>query len=237
MRPQIRSCWNAAKTWKRIAVSTLLLALGCQINTSVLAQDITKDKLHGYVAEMQGGAIFSTDVPTNFPSLYSIDLGTSGNAVLLVTNATFLNQGSSNDTLSFSFWEKRDASHNSSSAFWVDSPTPATGGRAFQAHVPWVDNTIYFDTDGCCDGNNQRISTNITTFVTYTDDADFWPVWHHFVFLKNGIDKQVWIDAQLLLDGTSSNALPTDMDYVWLGGGPAGNMNGMLSGFAISARL
>ena len=109
--------------------------------------------------------------------------------------------------------------------------------RGFQAHVPWSDNTVYFDTAGCCDGVTQRISASLTTFPGYTG-ATWWDDWHHWVFFKNGSDKQVWIDGQLFLQGSSTAPLPTDMTSLWLGNSADGTiMHGQLDDFAVYATV
>lgn len=236
MRLQISEQWNRAKAWRRIAVPGLLLSFACQFGTPAFAQ-ITKDKLHGYIGVLQGGALFSTDTPPGIASSkYSIDLGQNGTAQIDITNASFLDTAAmTNDIFSVSFWERRvvvgTGKPNASSAFWVDS---VSDGRAFQAHVPWSDDNIYFDTAGCCDAGNQRIVGAIAGYVNFTDDFDFWTGWHHFVFFKNHMDKQVWIDANLFLEGTSSNALPVDIDYMLIGGGAA-QMDGIIADFSMFA--
>jgi hypothetical protein len=141
-----------------------------------------------------------------------------------------VNAAAANDTLSVSFWLKEYGIANAS-AFWFNS---ASVGRDFQAHCPWSDDNIYFDTAGCCAGTTQRISANINTFAAWTSDV-FWNNWHHFVFLKNGGDKQVYIDGQLFLDGLAgASPLTTDVVELWLGNAPGvGGIHGRLDDFAI----
>ena len=203
----------------------LLLALSGPLGTAVLAQTTVTDLLHGYPGGVLGPAAFSTD--THNSTGYSLDLGTSGNPFLLVTNGGFLNIASSNNVLAMSMWV-REYGIAASSAFWGQSPSSG-GGRGWNVHYPWSDDVIYFDTAGCCDGNAQRISANINTFSPWTDDS-FWTNWHHLVALYNKTDKQIWIDGQLFLEGTSTNPLPTDFTNLYIGANSS-------SGSSIHAKL
>ena len=68
-------------------------------------------------------------------------------------------------------------------------------------------------------------------------DDTWWNSWHHFVFLKNGSDKQVWIDGVLFLEGQSTGPLPTDINLLAVGSaiplGVAGSLHGQIDDFAI----
>ena len=187
--------------------------------SNALAQ-IAVDKVHGY--PLQNDATYATYYTagggghTGQSGDSAMDLGTGGGTSLFVTDPGFLaalNAAAANDTLSVSLWIQLSAISDSS-AFWFYAPDQ---GRAFQAHTPWGDNdTVYFDTSGCCDGG-QRIYASITTFPGYTGADTWWNSWHHFVFLKNGPDKQVWIDGALFLEGQSTAPLVTDMNLVDVG--------------------
>jgi hypothetical protein len=197
----------------------VLLALSGPLGTSVLAQSsllLVNDLLHGYPGALVGPTAFSLDTHTG--TGYSIDFGVNGGSGLVVTNASFLNIASSNDVMSFALWIKKyDIADGS--AFWGVSPSSSGGERGFQAHVPWSDDNIYFDTDGCCDTTLQRINADINTFAGWVavGNDSWWTNWHHFVFFMDHGDKQIWIDGQLFLEGTNSSALPTDFSPLWLG--------------------
>jgi len=154
----------------------------------------------------------------------------SGNAATF-----FLNAGGVQDQLAFSFWQKLTEVRNSS-AFWSGGPAAGVD-RYFQAHAPWGDNTIYFDTSGCCDGGAQRISKNLTDFPdTNGDPATFLLNWHHFVFQKNGPTKQVWIDGKLFLDAQNLAPLLTDFNEFQIGAfNEASSTHGYIDDFAIWA--
>ena len=211
----------------------LLLALSGPLGTTVLGQATVNDLLHGYPGGVVAPATFSPVTHTG--TGYSIDLGTTGNGLIFVTNASFLNIGSSNQMLSMSMWVKEYGIADSS-AFWGVSPSSG-GGRGWNVHFPWGDNdNIYFDTAGCCDGNAQRINETITDFPPYVTvgDDSFWTNWHHLVALYNNTDKQIWIDGQLFLDGTSTNPLPTDFTNLFIGASsPSGSsMHALIDDYA-----
>jgi Concanavalin A-like lectin/glucanases superfamily len=111
--------------------------------------------------------------------------------------------------------------------------------RAFQAHVPWGDLTIYFDTGGgCCDGTTQRINATLNDFPpTNADPATYLTNWHHFVFQKSAGQKQVWIDGTLFLEGQSIAPLTTSFDILTIGSDSGGgnNTHGDIDDFAVFA--
>jgi len=193
----------------------------------------TRDVLHGYVGLIQSAAKFTANGGGHSGAQgdYAIDMTNTGGPIH-IDDATFLYPAETNNTMSFSFWLKEYNIGNS--AFWVNSPSSG-GSRGFQAHVPWSDGTIYFDTSGCCSGTDQRISAPISSFVNYVD-AGFWTNWHHFVFLYDAGDKQIWIDGLQFLDGNSASPLALDFTDMWLGNGPGGSpLKGLMDDFAAYA--
>jgi hypothetical protein len=194
---------------------------------------ITKDILHGYLGLLLPSARFTPNGGghSGLPGDYAIDMATSGGPVH-IDDATFLYPAETNNTMTFAFWLKKyDIA--SSSAFWVNSPSSSGGGRGFQVHLPWSNDNIYFDTSGCCDGSLQRISAPISALPAYVNDG-FWTNWHHFVFLYNAGDKQIYIDGQLFLDGSSSSPLALDFTDMFLGRDVADalDMHGVMDDFA-----
>jgi len=199
----------------------------------------TQDKVRSYVGTLQGNATYTADAGghSGKPSDYAIDFGRVGDGSVYIKHAgQFLNVASTNDEMSFSLWIKRYDIADSST-FWANAPSVG-GSRGWQAHTPWSDETIYFDTAGCCDTSAQRISDTITNFTGYTGNDGFWTNWHHFVLSKKLDDKQIWIDGQQFLDGSSSNPLPTDFTDMYLGSygtGGGGFMHGLIDDFAVFA--
>ncbi len=219
----------------KLIVGSAFLALS--LATPVFGQNVTKDKLHGYIGLLEGAAVFSpsSQSHTGTAADHAIDFGTSGGQTLIwITNAAFLNIAATNDQMSFSIWIRHYDVATACSAFWANS-TSAGGNRGWQAHVPWSDDVIYFDTAGCC-GANTRISAPISSFGSYTDDT-WWTTWHHFVFEKNAGTKDIYIDGQLFLEGTGADPLPTDFTDMYLGAIAPNNSNlhGLIDDFAVYA--
>jgi hypothetical protein len=193
----------------------------------------TKDVINDHVGMFIGTTAFAAAADRPFATAENLAVDSTGGGVF-VSDASFLNLATTNDVLTFALWVKK-YNMNASSAFWAISPSSPSSSRGFQAHIPWSDNNIYFDTAGCCDAGLTRISASTTTFAGYTD-ATWWDDWHHWVFFKNGSDKQVWIDGQLFLQGEGTAPLPTDMESLWIGNAADNNiMHGQLDDFAVYA--
>ncbi len=194
---------------------------------------VTLDKVSGKLGFVLGGAKHTADQGGRSGQTgdYAMDFGVAA-GVVDVVDATFLNAPAANDTLTFAIWQKLTAVRDASS-FWANSPISNSGGRGWQAHVPWSDGSIYFDTAGCCNADAQRINLNITEFPGYTGDATWWQSWHHFAFVKNSVTKQIFIDGVLFLEGVG-DPLPTDFTNLFLGGnGAANRIAGWLDDVAI----
>ncbi len=204
--------------------------------TTAAYQGAVTDIVNGHQGLLAGNASLTPDAGghTGKAGDLAVDLTTKNGSWVDVYDATFMNVATAKDELSVSFWLKRyDVSNGS--AFWANS---ASAGRGFQAHTPWGDNTIYFDTMGCCDGSNQRISASITTFPAYVDDSFWTNNWHHFVFSKKGADKNIYIDGTLFLNGQSALPLLPDFTELAIGtdGTPGGDFtHGKIDDFAVFA--
>lgn len=201
-----------------------------------------KDKVKGYDSFILGSANLTPDKGgvTGNAGDYAIDFGRGSGQSVLIPDASFLNAAAAGDKMTFALWVKKyDIANNS--AFWADSPSSSGSERGFQGHTPWSDNTVYFDTSGCCAGGTQRISSNISNFPDYSGDISWWTNnWHHFAFVKNAGHKQIWINGKILVEGDNEFALPTDFARIWLGaqgGGPntgtANNFHGLQDDFAV----
>jgi hypothetical protein len=151
-----------------------------------------------------------------------------------VGDATFLNAATADDTLTIAYFQKL-RSVRAASGFWANSPSSNNGTRGFQAHTPWSDSTIYFDTSGCCTADTQRINLNIAQFLDYTGDPTWWESWHHFAFVKDGNAKRIYINGKLFHEGLG-DPLKTDFTSLFMGGGPTAadnRMDGLLDDFVI----
>lgn len=134
---------------------------------------VATDKILGVQGELLDGAAFSAPSLGRSGALddLALDLGfDQGPQRMEVNKAGFLNVAAADDTMTVSFWLVWNAEPTAgSSAFWMVSPSSSNGQRGAQAHVPSSNNTIYFDTAGCCNGATQRISASLTTFPDYFD--------------------------------------------------------------------
>jgi hypothetical protein len=144
---------------------------------------------------------------------------------LLTANRGGFNGIGTNNAVTVSFWWNGDATAEdpplNQSMFWAEP------NRSFQAHVPWSDGNVYFDTAGCCDGNTQRISGPV-------DPSQWRDGWHNWVFIKNGDDKIIYVDGQEFLSGTNTGAMPAPTGGIWLGSANGNNSSyGLYDDFAI----
>ena len=202
------------------------------------------DKLHSYFAQIRDTAALTPDKGghTGQAGDTSLDFGATG-ASALIPDGRFLNATASNDVMTVSLWIKKYDNDATSSAFWAESSS-SPGTIGFQANVPAIDATsgdtvVVFDVGGNV-LDDSEISASISTFPGYTDPSWWTTLWHHWVFIKNGLStKQIWIDGQLFLEGTAgATPLPTDFTRIWLGaagggqGGVGGNMHGLIDDFA-----
>ena len=103
------------------------------------------------------------------------------------------------DTFTISVWTLGAATLPQDNAiFYGTSGTGGGGERVLDAHLPWSDSTIYFDTAGCCDTGTTRIQIN------EPDTTQWRGQWNHYVFLKNGDTKQIWQNGRLLHEAVNT---------------------------------
>ena len=185
----------------------------------------TEDWAFGAMGELRNGAVFTDDSYEG----QALDLTDGGNQHMHVANASALNIAASIDEVTITFWQKLNSTPNTSS-FWAFSPTASSGGRAMQAHAPWSNGNIYWDTAGCCNGGTQRINADAT-------DNQVWEEWNHYAFVKSGSYKAIYVNGELFHDGDNTAPLPTDIAYLNVGGDQNGNnsVRGAIDDFAIFA--
>ncbi len=160
----------------------------------------------------------------------ALDLGATGSADQLnhgIIDSTTpggegflaaLNAANTRDELTVSLWQRwHQGGVRNSSTIWFQSPSSGNGDRGFQAHLPWGNQSVFFDTSGCCGSPQTRLSGSIGGF-----SADFdWTAWHHFVLVKAGPEKQIWIDGELFLSQSAGVApLRTDWSSLVVGHSP-----------------
>ncbi|HWB02783.1 MAG TPA: chitobiase/beta-hexosaminidase C-terminal domain-containing protein [Verrucomicrobiales bacterium] len=85
--------------------------------------------------------------------------------------------------------------------FFAGSDASGSGIRVLDAHLPWSDSVIYWDTAGCCDTSRQRVQIG-------EPNPDMWRGrWNHYVLQKDGDRKEIWQNGSLILPGTSTDAM------------------------------
>ena len=146
---------------------------------------------------------------------YGMDFTAQGGSVV-VTQFAYLEDAFANDELTVAFWSKKHTISNSS-AFWITSASASSGNRGFQAHVPWGNNNIFFDTQGCCTVPTQRLNGPITEFPDYADDTFWTDDWHLFSFSKKEDFKEIRIDGELFLEIFDADPLTSDVTGLFIG--------------------
>jgi len=167
------------------------------------------DKVAGIPGEVMGTAADAEGVIGG-----AVNLGVASNWIRVdAQNTGWLAPASDANAMSVSLWQKLNVVRNSST-FWFRAEAAGSNARNFQAHIPWGNNSIFFDTSGCC-GGTQRISKGAA-------DIDFLE-WHHFVFIKNEDQKEIWVDGELWHEGTNSGTLFDDWTYLAIGSSGTGD--------------
>ncbi|MEO0018479.1 MAG: hypothetical protein RLZZ522_1762 [Verrucomicrobiota bacterium] len=202
-------------------------------NPAVATQ--SADLMQGTPLVWQAGAAFSADAGgrSGLAGDRAVNLGTVAGNFALVTDAAFLGllnlSCQTKDQLTITFWQKWSTPVAASSSVWLTSTSADGGNRGFQAHVPWMDGPIYFDTSGCCTDTTQRLAGGVS-------GVD-WQAWHHVALVKSGGAKQVWINGVLRLSqANGASALPTDFTDLrvgQLGGGSSDTVRGLIDDFAV----
>lgn len=195
----------------------------------------TIDKIYGFEGALENGAVFTADQGGRSGGAgdRGMDFGPDNTArqLVRVSKVPFLNVAAAQDQITIAFWQKLLDTANTS-AFWGVSPSSNNGERGIQAHTPWSDNVIHYDSAGCCDPP-QRIARNVLDW-----DATFdFTAWHHIAFTKNGPLKEIWIDGKPFHSGGGATPLPQDFVRLMIGSdGNGGNsLNGTMDDFAVYA--
>ena len=189
------------------------------------------DSINSYTGEVLGGALYTADAGgrTGLAGDYAMDFGiNSATQRVRVPDISFLNEATQFDEVTISFWQKRD-NPGATTSFWAVSPSVPGDGRGLQAHVPWSNETIYFDFGGA--------TAPATRIFSTAPGVDF-SEWHHYAFVKWGGTAEIWIDGTKLLDQTGADRLATDFTELYLGSNAAnGNsLHGTMDDFALFSR-
>lgn len=115
------------------------------------------------------------------------------------------------DAATISLWVYGDLDQPTpDTVFYASSSADGTGTRTMNAHLPWSDSTIYWDTgngDDCCSGAG-RISVN-------EPDSTKWEGrWNHYAFVKNGDTKEIWQNGLRIATGENTYNLATIRSFL-----------------------
>jgi hypothetical protein len=173
------------------------------------------DRVHGSTGDYINGVQYSSDAGgfTGKAGDRAVNFGTDAaqRRVRSRNVAPYLQVAGVGDQMSIAFWQRWSVPPVGNSIFWIVSPSSSGTARGLQTHNPnGTGQPIYFDTAGCCTAGSQRLQGPPPAGIN-------WLQWHHFVFLKDGGTKQIWIDGQLFLEGTGAAPLPNDFTDLYLG--------------------
>jgi hypothetical protein len=162
----------------------------------------------------------------------ALDFGLRGDGAMVAVPAAAagaFDEATAADAITISFWAFGSADQPAQdSIFWGSSSADGTGIRSLNAHIPWSDGVIYWDTSGCCD-ETMRVSK------PEPDSTKWKGRWNHYVLVKDGDAKRIFIDGELFLEGENRADL-TPIRSFTIGCAPrSGEMSygGMVDDFAV----
>jgi len=109
------------------------------------------------------------------------------------------------DQITFAAWVFGDDSMPANTTLFYASEHPdGSGVRCAQAHAPWGNRAIYWDTGGL-PGTSDLEKNRI--YIAEPEPTRWKGKWNHYAFVKDGPLKQIWQNGQLLLEGYNSDPL------------------------------
>jgi len=189
----------------------------------------------GLPARLLGGAVLSADGEGRSGAAgdRAARFGTANQRLHLVENSGYFTTAAAGNVLSVSFWIKQAGVRNATALSFV-APSTA-GGRGFQAHAPWSDNNIYFDTGGCCDGTMRTNAVSADfTLVGFSFPYDYTP-WRQMTLVKDGDNKFIYLDGVLLKTGVNTAPIAVAITNLFIGNAPNTTeaVNGDIDDFAV----
>ena len=161
-----------------------------------------------------GGRSGSGGGVSAFPGDYAFDprqLGNTANGAMTSDTPGFLsalNAATSSQAMSISYWQFLESTP-SSTAFWATSPSAVGvgGQRGLNAHSPWSDGNLYFDTAGCCDGTNRIFGPLGATIGE----------WQHITLIYNNGVREAYRGTTLVASGSGGIPLAGDINAFVVG--------------------
>ena len=178
----------------------------------VSAGNASVDERGGQAAQLLGGAAFTPDAEGRTASVgdKAMRFGT-GNQRLQVISNFFTSHFAGNEA-TVSFWIKHNGFKQSTSVSFV-APGPLT--RAFQAHTPWSDGNVYFDTGGASAAAN-RINAGLGATAG---------VWHHIALVRKNdagnTNKWVYRDGVEVASGVNDPTIAQTINQLIIGNAPS----------------
>jgi hypothetical protein len=213
----------------RIAAVTGLLALtggwsqAATINTQWNFNDAANAgnaiaNVGGHVGTFIAGVSRSADAQgvSGAAGDYALSLSGAGEGSMMdATTAGFmtaLNSLTGTQSMSITFWQNLNA-FSDSTAFWGQSPSVL---RGLNAHTPWSDGNIYFDTSGCC-GPTQRLSGPLGATIGQ---------WELITLIYDNGTKSIYRGTTLINSGSGYVPLAADHTNIYIGNeSPAAILN------------
>ena len=154
----------------------------------------------------------------------------SGTGAMTVADAArgMFDSAIAHDAITLSLWVYGAAAQPAQdSVFWAGSQADGGGTRSLNAHLPWSDSVVYWDT-GCCDPGLHRIS------VAVPDSTRWKGRWNHYVFQKQGDTKRIFLNGARIAEGTNTENLAAIRSF-FLGSsaGSKGTYHGRIDDVAI----
>jgi hypothetical protein len=171
-----------------------------------------KSVVGGYAGQIKDLAVVSAAGEGKFGKGFVMSPEANKGQLVIEASGTDnpLNVAAVDDNITITVWQKNNSNPNSST-FWAIADDSS---RSTQAHLPWSDGAIVWDTSGCC-GPTQRIAGAPEAF-------DF-NSWHLYSFVKRGGTKEIWIDGTKFRTGEGYSAHSVLNTQLFLGGEPNGN--------------
>jgi len=167
----------------------------------VTALDTSGRGNHGI---LMGPAAYTADAGgvSGLAGDYAMDFGTVNNGarVVLYTAASgAFDSLTANNTATIALWVLGHGSQPQGDTLF--GFYNSTNARMLQAHIPWSDRNIYWDTGGCCSVGVHRI------FKNEPDETKWKGQWNHYVFVKDGNQSRIYQNGELWHSGSTSASI------------------------------